>query len=226
MCQVGRVQKKSDLLITSCSAANAIRFDGEQLPTRLKLFEWGANRSAQGEFIVNEKTAAAIAKQIGSDAFARVVIDFDHQSEKSSPTFTPSPRHHAGYGDVEVVPGDGIYLTNIEWTAKGREFAPNYQDVSPVPIYSKTDRAVLGICSVALVPNGALVGRTLFTATFNPENPAMDQEEQTPPAEAPKPDVTVTELDAVVKAAIEDTKALKECMGECMGVVHGGRIWT
>ena len=134
-----------------------------ELPTRLKILEWGANESDRGTFLVDTKSAEALRAQIAGEAWAKLVIDFDHQSEEKSGSFKESPRHHAGYGDLEVADGDGVYLTGIEWTEAGREYALDYKDVSPSVAVDKENR-VVGVTSVALVPNGALRGRTLFAA--------------------------------------------------------------
>ncbi|MBP1589446.1 MAG: hypothetical protein ILO10_04535, partial [Kiritimatiellae bacterium] len=79
-------------------------------------------------------------------------------------TFEKSPRHHAGYGNLEVVEGDGVYLANVEWTPAGEEFAPDYRDLSPALLVDDGNR-VTGITSVAIVTNGGLQdGHTLLRA--------------------------------------------------------------
>ena len=133
------------------------------LPTRIKILEWGANESDRGTFVVDALSAKALKAQIVGEAWAKLVIDFDHQSEEGSGSYKESPRHHAGYGDLEVVEGDGVYLTGIEWTDAGMEFALDYKDLSPSVSIDKENR-ITGVTSVALVPNGALKGRTLFAA--------------------------------------------------------------
>ena len=135
----------------------------KSLPTRLKILDWGANESDRGPFLVDGTSAACLRAQIEKGAFAKLVIDFDHQSEEGSGSYKESPRHHAGYGDLEVVEGDGVYLAGIEWTEAGKEYALDYKDLSPSIEYDE-DRRVVRITSVALVPNGALKGRTLFAA--------------------------------------------------------------
>ncbi len=135
----------------------------KSLPTRIKILAWGANESDRGTFLVDAATAECLRAQIAKDAYAKLVIDFDHQSEEGSGSYKESPRHHAGYGDLEVVEGDGVYLAGIEWTDAGREYAFDYKDLSPSIEYDD-DRRVVRITSVALVPNGALKGRTLFAA--------------------------------------------------------------
>lgn len=133
------------------------------LPTRIKLLDWGENPSDRGTFIVDETSAEMLRKQISDATYERLVIDFDHQSEEKSGTFAPSPRHHAGYGFLELA-SDGIYLSNVEWTPTGEEFAPDYRDLSPALVVDD-DKRVVGITSVAIVTNGGLQdGHTLLRA--------------------------------------------------------------
>lgn len=200
------MKKKGQLIISALGAIGG-SFDAAHLPTRLKLFDWGDNPSSQGNYVVNEVSEQALRRQISGKAYARVVIDFDHQSEPQSPTYLPSPRHHAGYGLLEVIHEDGIYLTDIEWTEKGREFAPGYSDISPVVIHTKSPQIVIGISSIALVPNGALVGKTLFAADFNnhKENPTMSETNH---------EIDVQALEAALKKATEDLAAAKDRIEE------------
>lgn len=175
-----------------------------QLPQRLKILDWGANESDRGTFLVDGTSAERLRAQIAKDAYAKLVIDFDHQSEEGSGSYKESPRHHAGYGDLEVVEGDGVYLAGIEWTDAGREYAFDYKDLSPSIEYDD-DRRVVRVTSVALVPNGALKGRTLFAALRKDDLEAAEKEktmdddkkETTENAETPEtPETTAGETPA------------------------------
>jgi hypothetical protein len=135
------------------------------LPKTIPLFKFGANPSIKGDFIVDETTLGAVRQQIANPAFKRVVIDFEHQSCKKSPNYKPAPRHHAAYGDVAITADNSIVLENVVYTPAGNEFAPDFHDVSPVPIHT-ADGVILGIESVGLVPQGALLESTLFSADF------------------------------------------------------------
>lgn len=137
------------------------------LPKTIPLFRFGKNPSTKGDFIVDETTLAAVRSQIDNPAFRRVVIDFEHQSCKSSPNFKPAPRHHAAYGDVALTADNSIVLENVVYTPTGNEFAPDFHDVSPVPIHT-ADGVILGIQSVGLVPQGSLLESSLFSADFDP----------------------------------------------------------
>lgn len=136
-----------------------------KLPTRIKLLAWGENQTSKGPVIVNHQTLAAINEQRARQDFKRIVIDFDHQSEPSSPTYMPSPRKHVGYGEIVCLEGDGIYLDNIVYTPAGKEYAAEYADVSPTVAFFPDSRVVAGITSVALCPNGAVHNLSLFSAS-------------------------------------------------------------
>lgn len=146
------------------------------LPTRLKIFNWGDNESDRGVIRVTAHSAAALRQQIANQSYARIVIDFEHNSLKGHPNYQPPPRKHAGYGNIEVVEGDGIYLSAIDYTPAGKEFAKENSDLSPAVI--SKDGEVLGLLSCALLPNGSLRDVTFFSAE-DPSSAAVAQTEKT-----------------------------------------------
>jgi len=137
---------------------------GKDLPTRIKILNWGANPAEGGDVVVNDVTAKAIEQQIADKTYADIVIDFEHSSVPGSPNYQQDPRKHAGIGRLEVVPGDGIYVTDIKWTPSGREFAREYPDISPAVRLDKDGRTVVFIHSVALCTHGALHDVTFFSS--------------------------------------------------------------
>lgn len=173
---MGGVKTQKEFIISALAGLPMEAATGV-LPSRIQLFKWGKNPSQDGDYIVNEQTVAALAAQIDKGIFKRIVVDFDHQSEKASPNYQPAPRHHAAYGDVAVSVNEGVFLENIEWTEKGKEFATDYADFSPVALHTP-EKVVLGITSVGLVPNGALLESTLFSATVQPEGDNMSEEDK------------------------------------------------
>ena len=183
------------------------------LPTRIKLLDWGENPSDRGAVLVDETTAKMLRKQIDDDIYERLVIDFDHQSEAESDTFEKSPRHHAGYGNLEVVDGDGVYLANVEWTPTGEEYAPDYRDLSPALLVDD-DKRVVGITSVAIVTNGALQGRALLRAV-RLQAPAPKPDEDEKPAGEPKEEreKSAGEPPAPPEKADDPAPALDETLG-------------
>lgn len=163
----------------------------KELPVRLKVLNWGDNPSQKGPVAVNAETVAALSAQIAGKAFERIVIDFEHNSETTHANYQKPPRSHAGYGTLQVIPGDGVYLEAIEWTPSGRQYARDYSDLSPVVNLSKQDgKTVIAMKSVALCPNGALEDVTFFSADESVLKKETDMEEL-----------------KVLQATVEDQKA-------------------
>lgn len=125
------------------------------LPEKIKILNWGVNQTAFGDIEVNDLTLSAIEAQRDADTYRRIVIDFEHQSERNSKNFVPSPRLHAGYGDAICLAGDGLYVEKVAYTPAGNKYAPEYADVSGAVSLIKGTRVVGGLRSVALCPNGA-----------------------------------------------------------------------
>lgn len=125
------------------------------LPEKIKILNWGVNQTAFGDIEVNDLTLSAIEAQRDADTYRRIVIDFEHQSERNSKNFVPSPRLHAGYGDAICLAGDGLYVEKVAYTPAGKKYAPEYADVSGAVSLIKGTRVVGGLRSVALCPNGA-----------------------------------------------------------------------
>ncbi len=165
------MKKREGLIFTALTTGSPITFDAEQLPRRIKLLHWGENITPEGPVIFNQESVAALSAQIDRDTFKRVVLDFEHQSVPGHPNYQPPPRHNAAHGDLEIVPNDGVWLTEIKWTPKGHEHGRDYCDVSPVIVHRKRTRpgepvVVLGVLSAALCDNGNVRGITAFSASY------------------------------------------------------------
>lgn len=175
------MENRDESLVLTALNGSSVSFDREHLPARLKIFNWGANPTPDGDIVVDDVSVAALNKQISADTFRRIVVDFEHQSLKGHPNYVRAPRHNAAHGDIEVVPGEGIYLTALSWTPRGVEHGADYCDLSPVAVHTKRKApgepaTLLGILSVALCDNGAVKGISAFSATYQtPENP-MDED--------------------------------------------------
>ena len=176
-----------------------------ELPTRLKLLNWGENPTSRGPVVVSEKTFAAIESQRAGQAYKRLLIDFDHQSERAAQTFIPSPRKHVGYGDIVCLKDDGIYLDNIEYTPAGREFAREYSDISPTVKFFEGSREVAFVSSVALCPNGAVHDLTFLSADAAARETLSAETE-----EMRKLIEQIAALNAAIKALADELKAVKE----------------
>lgn len=139
------------------------------LPTRLKFFAWGDNKSTDGNFRVGEKTGTELSANQKKFGFERVAIDFNHCSVPGTDTYKDllkvgQPPLIFGYGRVETVPDDGIYLEDIIWTPLGVQHARNFEDLSPA--IQDEDGEVTLVHSVALTPNGKVEGLEFFNATL------------------------------------------------------------
>jgi hypothetical protein len=170
-------------LIVTALTGTSVSFDREHLPERFKLLNWGENETPDGPLVVNERTAAALSRQIAQDTFRRIVLDFEHQSFPGHPNYKPAPRHNAAHGDLELVEGDGVYITGLSWTPKGIEHGADYCDLSPVAVHTKRAQkgdaaVVLGILSAALCDNGAVQGITAFSASYQPPEKDMTDEQK------------------------------------------------
>lgn len=138
----------------------------EALPTRIKVLSWGRNDTLKGPVIVDETTAHVFnenQKKIGRD---RAPIDFDHNTVRGTPAhkdLNGNPPVIFGYGTPTVIPGDGIWFENIQWTPDGEKNARNFIDLSPTPLMDEANR-VLAIHSCALTPAGAVDGLHFYSA--------------------------------------------------------------
>lgn len=138
----------------------------EKLPTRLKIFGWGDNDTIDGTYRAGHKTAAVLSANQRRLGYERVAIDFDHSTVPGSETnkqFIGAGEVPPvfGYGRVNAIPGDGIYLEDISWTPLGVKHAQNFEDISPA--IKDENREVILIHSIALTPNGKVNGLQFFS---------------------------------------------------------------
>lgn len=155
---------------------------GEALPQRLKFFAWGDNKSTDGNFRAGEKTLAELSANQKKFGFERVAIDFNHCSVPGTDTYKDllaqgQPPLIFGYGRVNPIPGEGLYLEDIIWTPLGVQHARNFEDLSPA--IQDEDGEVTLVHSVALTPNGKVEGLEFFTAMGTPT--ASENEEERMP---------------------------------------------
>lgn len=170
---------KSDTVI-ACLAAAPANLDASALPCSLTLLRWGANETAQGVFIVNERTARAIAAQVEGGIRDRVILDYEHSSEPFHPRYQPPPRKHAAAGRPACSPELGLALEELSWTPSGKEYAPEYPDLSPAVDFDRATREVTGLRSAALCKQGAAKNGVAFFSAEEAANKTevkpMDEE--------------------------------------------------
>ncbi len=130
----------------------------ETMPTRLLLLRWGDNESTKGVYRVTDHTLSVLNANQRAYGLGRVALDFEHNTVPGTPAYQESkePRDVAAYGIPELVPGEGLYLNSIEWTAIGREKAGNFADLSPAVAINPETREVILLHSSALTRAGAV----------------------------------------------------------------------
>jgi phage I-like protein len=154
-----RPKPKTERLVTLKISNGGINSD--ELPTRLKLLNWGNNGSIKGPVKVGADTLRDLAANQKETGFDRVALDFVHQTVEGSDTYQKDPVEVAAYGTPEIVPNDGLYLTDLEWTPAGKKYASNYHDLSPT-IKLNANGQVVFIHSAALCRQGAVEGLHFF----------------------------------------------------------------
>jgi phage I-like protein len=153
------------------------------LPQRIKILHWGRNPVRPGGekiILVDETTAATLTANQDAMGIDRVPMDYEHQSFPGHKNYQPDPRHSPGSGRIEVIPGEGVFLSAIEYTPNGVEHAASYRDVSAVVRHDASGRALLIEC-VALTQTGAVAGAE-FTAALSATHPPTSMENQDDPA--------------------------------------------
>ena len=164
--------------------------DAAGLPQRLKILDWGTNtgRTTGARILVDDVVAQTLSANQQLVACDRVPMDYEHQSVKGHPNYQPDPRYSPGHGEIEVVPGEGVFLSAISYSSNGEELADSYTDVSAV-VHLDKDGRPLWISSVALTQRGDVAGMEFSEAVAalsaqdpsqspNPEN-QMDTPDET-----------------------------------------------
>ena len=175
-----RTKPLSELSLTVLRSAAP--FDPEQgaegLPQRMLVLPWGVNETAKGKVIVDETTVQHLTAYQASQHWDRVALDFEHNTVETSRTYSATAPI-AGYGTIELVEGEGIYLNMSSWTPQGKELAGggHYGDLSAAVVQTKGG-SVVGVHSVALCRHGATPGVLFLNSTWPP--PAETRAPQTP----------------------------------------------
>lgn len=132
--------------------------DPAKLPKRMKVLNWGENPNARGKRVfVGPRLGLALSAP--TYPFRKAPLDFEHNTLPGTPAYAESqePRAVAGFFSVEVIEGEGVFVTMLNWTPTGLENAANYCDLSAAAVRD-TSGEVLAIPSVALCRCGAVEG--------------------------------------------------------------------
>lgn len=152
-------------------AAPKFAIDGasENPPARLLILPWGESSYDGGtaKLVVDGRSLALIPEAQRNSNFDKLALDFNHNSIPGSESYTGEPVKVAAYGLLEIVPNDGIYLANLEWTADGEKAwrGGYYRDISPA-VLSDRHGVVYFVHSAALCRNGRIPGLEVFSADF------------------------------------------------------------
>lgn len=157
--------------------ANAPQFDPAQgakgLPERILILAWGEHDTTKGKVICDDTTMKQLSAYNAARNWDRIALDFEHNSVPGSPTYQGEPVKVAGYGTLQLVAGEGIYLVMSSWTPEGREYAAggHYGDLSPV-VKVNDQNEVIGLHSAALCRHGATPGLVFLSAAGPIQTPA------------------------------------------------------
>ncbi|MDR5803410.1 phage protease [Caballeronia sp. LZ001] len=189
--------------IQNCSAA-------------LKLLPAGEFRARDGrpaECAAWRLDAASAARLIATAAArqTRYVIDYEHQTLNAAKNGQPAPAA-AWFKTLEWREGDGLYATDVEWTARASALidAHEYAYLSPVFAFDRTGN-ITALLNAALTNDPALdcLDEVQLTAACSAISRVLDV--SVPPHEAPTMDELLEQLrwllNMPVGATAEDVTA-------------------
>jgi len=149
------------------------------LPDRLKILPWGTSDTRYGKITVGPITLAALPANQAAAKFDHVAIDYQHNSVPGTKFYVGEPvRLAARLATPEVIEGEGLFLSAIDWLADV-ETLKSYPDLSACV---KTDKAgnVTFLHSCAAARQGEVDGITLplaadpFNNVINTDEDSMD----------------------------------------------------
>ena len=119
------------ILLRTTGVAVSLSADAAKLPRRIKVLNWGDNPNSHGKRV---NVGPLFAKCLNAETYPyrKVALDFEHNTFPGTAAYKESkePRPVAGFGTIEAVEGDGVYITMSSWTPDGEKMAANYADVS------------------------------------------------------------------------------------------------
>jgi hypothetical protein len=136
-----------------------------ELPSRIKVLDWGKSKTLDGEILFDEKSAECFYDNQHAIGRTLAPLDFNHNTVKGTQAYDADkePRAVAGYGVPTVVANDGLYYEYMRWTPSGNKSARDYADLSPAVITDQDNR-VIAIHSCALTPAGAVENLSFYSA--------------------------------------------------------------
>ena len=155
------------ILLRTTGVAVSLSADAAQLPRRIKVLNWGDNPNCHGKRV---NVGALFVKCLNADTYPyrKVALDVEHNTFPGTAAYKESkePRPVAGFGTIEAVEGDGVYIMMSSWTPDGEKMAANYADVSAGAVTDKEGNLV-AVASVALCRAGAVDGMDFVEAPLS-----------------------------------------------------------
>ena len=155
------------ILLRTTGVAVSLSADAAKLPRRIKVLNWGDNPNCHGKRV---NVGALFVKCLSAETYPyrKVALDFEHNTFPGTAAYKESkePRPVAGFGTIEAVEGDGVYITMSSWTPDGEKMAANYADVSAGAVTDKEGNLV-AVASVALCRAGAVDGMDFVEAPLS-----------------------------------------------------------
>lgn len=144
--------------------------EGDAPPSRIRICPWGETRTEKGIIRCTDRTARDLPAAQAAARRDRVALDFNHNTVPGAEAYRGEPAPIAAMGPLEVVPGEGIFLRDLDWREAGVKAyaARDYEDISPALI-TDDDGNVIFIHSAAMARQGIIEGLTLFAAGSHEE---------------------------------------------------------
>jgi phage I-like protein len=147
--------------------AVSLSADAAQLPHRIKILNWGDNPNCHGKR-VNVGPLFVKCLNAAEYPYRKVALDFEHNTFPGTAAYKESkePRPVAGFGMIEAVEGEGVFITMSSWTPEGEKMAVNFADVSAGAVTDKEGN-LIAVASVALCRAGAVDGMDFVEAPLS-----------------------------------------------------------
>ena len=155
------------ILLRTTGVAVSLSADAAKLPRRIKVLNWGDNPNCHGKRV---NVGALFVKCLNAETYPyrKVALDFEHNTFPGTAAYKESkePRPVAGFGTIEAVEGDGVYITMSSWTPEGERMAAHYADVSAGAVTDKEGN-LIAVSSVALCRAGSVDGMDFVEAPLS-----------------------------------------------------------
>ena len=155
------------ILLRTTGTAVSLSADAAQLPRRIKILNWGDNPNCHGKR-VNVGPLFVKCLNAAEYPYRKVALDFEHNTFPGTAAYKESkePRLVAGFGTIEAVEGEGVFITMSSWTPEGEKMAVNFADVSAGAVTDKEGN-LIAVASVALCRAGAVDGMDFVEAPLS-----------------------------------------------------------